>query len=50
MKLDNYDGKGLDGLIQKFNITSDAGNPVSECTLFNLMFETQIGPTGSLKD
>jgi glycyl-tRNA synthetase len=49
-QLDNYDGKGLDGLIKKYNITSpEAGNPVSECTLFNLMFETQIGPTGSLK-
>ncbi|OUM59943.1 hypothetical protein PIROE2DRAFT_54824 [Piromyces sp. E2] len=49
-QLDNYDGKGLDGLIKKFDIRSpEAGNPVSECTLFNLMFETQIGPTGALK-
>lgn len=49
-QLDNYDGKGLDGLIKKYNITSpEAGNPVSECALFNLMFETQIGPTGNLK-
>lgn len=48
-QLDNYDGKGLDELIKKYDIRSDAGNPVSECTLFNLMFETQIGPTGNLK-
>jgi len=48
-QLDNYDGEGLDEIIEKFNIQSDNGNAVSKCELFNLMFETQIGPTGALK-
>ncbi|KAL9648111.1 hypothetical protein ABK040_007476 [Willaertia magna] len=48
--IDDYDGKGLHGLIQKYNIRSPTtGNELSEPYPFNLMFVTQIGPTGKLK-
>lgn len=49
-KLDDYDGQGFWKLIQNFKITNPAtGNAVTEPTLFNLMFQTDIGPTGQVK-
>lgn len=49
-QLDNYDGEGFWELIQKYKITSpEANNPVTKPQLFNLMFDTSIGPTGQLK-
>ncbi|EFC42863.1 Glycyl-tRNA synthetase [Naegleria gruberi] len=49
-KIDDYDGKGLDELIQKYGIKSPTtGNELSASYPFNLMFSTPIGPTGKLK-
>lgn len=49
-QIDNYTGKELGELIKKFEIKApETGNDVTEPVEFNLMFETQIGPTGYLK-
>ncbi len=49
-QIDNYAGKELGELIKKFDIKSpETGNDVTEPVEFNLMFETQIGPTGYIK-
>lgn len=49
-QLDNYQGKELHDLMQRLAITApETGNPISAPTLFNLMFETQIGPTGQFR-
>jgi glycyl-tRNA synthetase len=49
-QLDNYTGKELGQLIQKLDICNpETGNKVTEPVMFNLMFETSIGPTGYLK-
>ena len=32
-------------IMKKFNITSDAGNELSQPFPFNLMFQTSIGPS-----
>ncbi|KAJ3091599.1 Glycine--tRNA ligase 1, mitochondrial [Physocladia obscura] len=48
--LDNYQGDDLWKLMQKLEIKApDTGNDVTEPKLFNLMFETYIGPTGQFK-
>ncbi|KAI8829071.1 hypothetical protein BJ741DRAFT_624429 [Chytriomyces cf. hyalinus JEL632] len=48
--LDNYQGDDLWKLMQKLEIKApETGNDVTEPKLFNLMFETQIGPTGQFK-
>lgn len=48
--LDNYQGDDLGKLIKTLDIRApETGNPVSEPTLFNLMFATQIGPTGQFE-
>ncbi|KAJ3205128.1 Glycine--tRNA ligase 1, mitochondrial [Entophlyctis luteolus] len=48
--LDNYQGDDLWKLMQRLEIKApETGNDVSEPKLFNLMFETQIGPTGQFK-
>jgi glycyl-tRNA synthetase len=48
--LDNYQGEALGKLIRDLNICApETGNPVTEPVLFNLMFDTQIGPTGQFK-
>jgi glycyl-tRNA synthetase len=48
--LDNYQGEALGKLIRDHNICApETGNPVTEPVLFNLMFDTQIGPTGQFK-
>ena len=49
-QIDNYTGEELGKLIRKYEIRApESGNEVSEPVEFNLMFETQIGPTGQLK-
>ncbi|KAJ3103090.1 Glycine--tRNA ligase 1, mitochondrial [Phlyctochytrium planicorne] len=47
--LDNYQGDDLWKLMQRLQIKSPEGNDITEPKLFNLMFETQIGPTGQFK-
>ncbi|TPX36192.1 glycine---tRNA ligase [Synchytrium microbalum] len=48
-QLDNYDGDGLHQLITDYKILSPEGNSYTAPRLFNLMFETSIGPTGQFK-
>ncbi|KAJ2743708.1 Glycine--tRNA ligase 1, mitochondrial [Coemansia sp. BCRC 34301] len=49
-QIDNYDGQGLAELITKFDIRNpDTGNAVTTPAMFNLMFESSIGPSGNLK-
>jgi glycyl-tRNA synthetase len=49
-QIDNYSGPELGKLIRKYEIRApESGNEVSEPVEFNLMFDTQIGPTGQLK-
>jgi glycyl-tRNA synthetase len=49
-QLDNYQGKDLHNLMLRLKINApDTNNPLTEPTLFNLMFETQIGPTGQFR-
>lgn len=49
-QIDNYNGAELGQLIRKHDIRApESGNEVSEPVEFNLMFETQIGPTGQIK-
>ncbi|KAM0755670.1 putative glycine--tRNA ligase GRS1 [Meredithblackwellia eburnea MCA 4105] len=49
-KIDNYTGKELGELIREHKIVSpDTGNEVTEPVEFNLMFDTNIGPTGQIK-
>ena len=48
--LDNYQGDALEKLIVEHEICApETGNPVSKPVVFNLMFDTQIGPTGQFK-
>jgi glycyl-tRNA synthetase len=48
--LDNYQGKQLHELIVRLGIKSpELKNDLSEPVMFNLMFDTQIGPTGQFK-
>ncbi|KNZ47687.1 glycine--tRNA ligase [Puccinia sorghi] len=49
-QIDNYTGAQLGELIRKEQIRSpDTGNELTEPKEFNLMFESQIGPTGQFK-
>ncbi|WWC90967.1 glycine-tRNA ligase [Kwoniella dendrophila CBS 6074] len=49
-QIDNYTGPQLGELIRKHNIRNPAtNNEVSEPVEFNLMFESNIGPTGQIK-
>ncbi|WVN87971.1 glycine-tRNA ligase [Cryptococcus depauperatus CBS 7841] len=49
-QIDNYTGPQLGELIRKHKITNPAtSNEVSEPVEFNLMFESNIGPTGHIK-
>ena len=49
-QIDNFGGKELGELIRAQKIVSpETGNEVSEPVEFNLMFDTQIGPTGQIK-
>jgi glycyl-tRNA synthetase len=48
--LDNYQGDDLWKLMQQLKIKApETGNDVTEPKLFNLMFETQIGPSGQFR-
>lgn len=50
MDCENYTLEQLDECIKEYNIkASDTGNDLSKAITFNLMFESQIGPTGQLK-
>jgi glycyl-tRNA synthetase len=47
---ENFDEKEIDEAIEKYKIKSpDTGNELSKSFKFNLMFQTQIGPTGGCK-
>ena len=49
-QIDNYDGKQLGEIISKHNIVNPStGNVLEPPVQFNLMFQTQIGPTGAAK-
>lgn len=49
-QIDNYTGPQLGELVRKFNITNPTtGNELTEPVEFNLMFESNIGPTGHIK-
>ncbi|MBW0475597.1 hypothetical protein O181_015312 [Austropuccinia psidii MF-1] len=49
-QIDNYTGPELGDLIRAENIRApDTDNELTEPVEFNLMFESQIGPTGQLK-
>uniref|UniRef100_A0A1I7XZL0 Glycine--tRNA ligase n=1 Tax=Steinernema glaseri TaxID=37863 RepID=A0A1I7XZL0_9BILA len=49
-KLEGFDNKDMWAVIQKYNIKSPTtGNDLSEPVAFNMMFATQIGPTGDMK-
>ncbi|CAM9762579.1 unnamed protein product [Chrysoparadoxa australica] len=44
---DAYSPKELHDILQKYKVTSPAGNGLTEPFPFNLMFQTTIGPEGS---
>jgi glycyl-tRNA synthetase len=49
-QLDNYTGDDFASVITSLDIRSpEHGNPVTTPQIFNLMFETPIGPTGYIK-
>ncbi|PRQ73937.1 hypothetical protein AAT19DRAFT_15504 [Rhodotorula toruloides] len=49
-KIDNYTGAELGQLIREHKIVApETGNEVTEPVEFNLMFDSNIGPTGQLK-
>jgi glycyl-tRNA synthetase len=48
-RIDDLGQSGLRDVIRKYDIKSYTNNPVSDPQPFNLMFETQIGPTGQFK-
>ncbi|CAG8522861.1 8559_t:CDS:10 [Funneliformis caledonium] len=49
-KIDNYSGIELGAIIRKHGIKNpETGNDLSDPVEFNLMFESNIGPTGHLK-
>lgn len=49
-QIDNYSGEELGGLMEKYNIVNPAtGGKLEQPKAFNLMFETNIGPSGVLK-
>ena len=50
IKVDNFEEKEIDEVIEKNKICSpDTGNELSKSYKFNLMFETQIGPSGGCR-
>lgn len=49
-QIDNYTGPQLGEIIRKHNIVNPlTGNEFTEPVEFNLMFESNIGPTGHIK-
>jgi len=49
-QIDNYTGAELGEIVRKYKITNPTtGNELSEPVEFNLMFESNVGPTGHIK-
>ena len=48
-KIDGYGMEDLQALLKRFQPLSEAGNELGPVVRFNLMFGTEIGPTGALK-
>ena len=48
-KLEDYKDKDMAAVVKEFDMKSRNGNDLSEPMDFNLMFQTEIGPTGALK-
>lgn len=48
-KIDGYSQEELQALLRRFQPLSEAGNELGPVVKFNLMFGTEIGPTGALK-
>ena len=48
-KLEDYKDKEMAAVVKEFDMKSRNGNDLSEPMDFNLMFQTEIGPTGALK-
>lgn len=48
-KIDDYGQEDLGRVMKKYNVKSSAGNDITDPKPFNLMFGTQIGPTGQLQ-
>jgi len=50
VKLDGYSKEEMAAIMKKFNVIAPvSGNELSEPIEFNLMFQTNIGPSGALK-
>ena len=48
--VENFGPEEIDAVIAKYGIKDpDTGNPLTKAEPFNLMFDTQIGPTGQMK-
>lgn len=48
-QIDGYGLEDLEKLLRRFQPRSEAGNELSPVVRFNLMFATEIGPTGALR-
>ena len=48
-RIDGYGIEELQALLQRFQPLSEAGNELGPVVRFNLMFGTEIGPTGALR-
>ena len=48
-KIDGYGMEELQSLLRRFQPLSEAGNELGPVVRFNLMFGTEIGPTGALR-
>ena len=48
-QIDGYGMEQLQEMITRFNLKSDNGNDLTPVRMFNLMFGTEIGPTGAFK-
>lgn len=48
-KVDDYGQEELGKIMKKYGVKSSAGNDITDPKPFNLMFGTQIGPTGQLQ-
>lgn len=48
-KIDGYGLEDLEILLRRFQPLSEAGNELGPVVRFNLMFATEIGPTGALR-
>ena len=48
-KIDDFDEAELGQVMKKYAVKSPLGNDISDPKPFNLMFGTQIGPTGQMQ-